>query len=93
MNARRESWYVYYAAPAAVDAVERVRAMQRELTSAGAVRARLEERVAAEKPTWLEVYEGIADPDAFALRLSAALAANRLRELTGERHIERFRPL
>lgn len=93
MSAQSENWYVYYAAPGDGEALARVRAMQLELSRGSAVRARLEERVASERPTWMEVYEGIADPDAFALTLAAALEANRLPELTGVRHIERFRPL
>jgi hypothetical protein len=93
MSAQPENWYVYYAAPADATALARVRAMQQALTGAGAVRARLEERVATERPTWMEVYEGIDDPDAFAATLAAALDAHRLPELVGVRRIERFRCL
>lgn len=93
MRAAPENWYVYYAAPSDATALTRVRTMQQQLTGVGAARARLEERVATEKPTWMEVYEGIADPEAFAVTLSAAVTANRLPELVGVRRIERFRCL
>jgi len=94
MSVHPENWYVYYAAPDdGPAALTRVRAMQQQLTRATAVQARLEERVATGKPTWMEVYEGVDDPDAFASTLEAALAANRLPELTGARLIERFRCL
>lgn len=93
MSALTENWYVYYAAPSDATALARVRAMQRLLTGAGAARTRLEERVAPEKPTWMEVYEGIDDPESFAATLAAALAASGLPELVGVRRIERFRCL
>jgi hypothetical protein len=88
-----ENWYVYYAAPNDGSALARVRSMQEALSRGSAVRARLEERVATETPTWMEVYEGVNDPEAFALTLDAALGAHRVAELVGARHIERFRCL
>lgn len=95
MTAPRENWYVYYPAPAAPDALPRLRAMQRQLAQASGTVARLEERAAADAtPTWMEVYEGIADPRAFAAQLAAALQASGLqRELPAQRRVERFRPL
>jgi len=93
MSPGPENWYVYYAAPSDATALARVQAMQRQLTGAGAARARLEARVATEKPTWMEVYEGIEDPDAFAATLATALVANQLQELVGMCRIERFRCL
>ncbi len=90
---RRENWYVYYAAPSDGSAIARIRTMQAALSGGGGVRARLEERIATETPTWMEVYEGVDDPEAFALTLDAALGAHRVAELIGTRHIERFRCL
>jgi hypothetical protein len=89
-----ENWYVYYAAPqAAESALHRVRQMQDRLVTTTGIRARIEERVqAGATPTWMEVYEGVSDPDAFASSLQAALRASGLaaeHDLT--RRIERFR--
>jgi len=92
-DARPESWYVYYSAPSDGSALARVRAMQQQLSLSDAVRARLEERVATSSPTWMEVYEGVVDPELFAVTLEAALATHRVAELLGTRTIERFRCL
>jgi len=95
MSADRENWYVYYPAPDVADALPRLRAMQHQLAQASGIVARIEERAAADAtPTWMEVYEGIADPQAFATQLAEALQTTGLhRELPSQRRVERFRPL
>jgi len=95
MTGPRENWYIYYPAPAAADALPRLRAMQRQLAQASGIVARIEARAAADAtPTWMEVYEGVADPQAFAAQLADALQASGLQgELPSQRHVERFRPL
>lgn len=95
MSTAHENWYVYYPAPVASDALPRLRAMQRQLAQASGVAARIEARAAADAtPTWMEVYEGVADPQAFAAQLADALAASGLQqELPAQRRVERFRPL
>jgi hypothetical protein len=91
--ARAESWYVYYPAPTQPDALPRLRAMQRTLEAAAGVRARLEARTDATRPTWMEVYENVADGAAFGVRLDGAVAALGITGLAQDRHVERFRPL
>jgi hypothetical protein len=91
-----ENWYVYYAAPAAAaTALPLLRQMQQRLMNKDGVRARIEERVqAGATPTWMEVYEGVTDPQAFASNLQAAVRASGMAaDHLGERHIERFRGL
>jgi hypothetical protein len=91
--ARVENWYVYYPAPTQSDALPRVRAMQRALETATGVRARLEARTDPARPTWMEVYENVADASGFSARLDAAVAALGIAGLARGRHLERFRPL
>lgn len=93
--AMRENWYVYYPAPATADALPRLRSMQQRLAQASGVTVRIEARTAAgATPTWMEVYEGIADPSAFSTQLADALKASGLsEELPAQRRVERFRPL
>lgn len=88
-----EHWYVYYPAPAA-GLLDTVRAMQRELAAARGVETRLEQRIGAATPTWMEVYENVRDPSSFDRALAAALAASGLPpEMHALRRVERFRPL
>jgi hypothetical protein len=91
-----ENWYVYYPAPpAAAAALPRLRAMQIGLTQRAAIRARVEERVGTDAaPTWMEVYEGVTDPEVFAAALQAAVGTIGLApEQVAARHTERFRTL
>ena len=91
-----ENWYVYYAAPvAAALALPLIRQMQQRLMNKEGVRARIEERVeSGATPTWMEVYEGVTDPQAFASSLQAAVSTSGMAaEHAGDRHIERFRRL
>ena len=72
-----------------------LRAMQQRLANRSGVRARLEERVGpAATPTWMEVYEGVRDPDGFAAILADAINESEwTRELAQARRVERFRCL
>lgn len=96
MSAAPENWYVYYPAPATgATALPRLRSMQRQLAELSGVRARVEERVGPNAtPTWMEVYEGVSDPDTFAATLADAVdASGWARELGASRRVERFRCL
>ena len=96
MSTSHENWYVYYPAPAAAGSVlPQLRVMQQRLADRNGVRARLEERVGpGVTPTWMEVYEGVNDPDGFAASLADALNAGEgTRELAQARRVERFRCL
>ena len=96
MSSARENWYVYYPAPAAAESVlPQLRAMQQRLADHSGVRARMEERVGAgATPTWMEVYEGVSDPDQFAAVLADAINdSESTRELAQARRVERFRCL
>lgn len=46
-----------------------------------------------EQQTWMEVYRGIADEQAFLLQLQQALRDHGLETLSGARHMEWFVPL
>lgn len=94
MSNASENWYVYYPAPSAT-ALPALRGMLDTLIAGSGVRARLEERVErGSTPTWMEVYEGIRDPDTFEAALAAAVRASGLpQELTAVRRVERFRML
>jgi hypothetical protein len=87
------NYYVYYrsaAAPAAVRTA--VGAMQASLARATSVQGRLLRRV-EDDGTWLEVYEGVTDPDRFERELAAATAGAGLDNLLAPgatRHVERF---
>lgn len=88
-----EHWYVYYKLPAA-DArrcAEALRPHLAALTAATGVPARLLRRAdeAGETATLMEVYADIADPQAFAAALDAALAQWPLAARTARR-TERF---
>jgi len=67
--------------------------MQEQLAACSGIAARLEERVESGTPTWMEVYEGVKDPEGFAANLRDVVMANGLAEVTLARRIERFRPL
>ncbi len=96
MSTAQENWYVYYPAPAEVAAaLPQLRAMQQRLVDSSGVRARIEERVGpGASPTWMEVYEGVSDPESFAAALAGALSLSGwARELAQARRVERFRCL
>jgi hypothetical protein len=59
------------------------------------VRSWLEERTDPDRSlTWMEVYEGVKNPDAFRCAMATALAASGLSdELRSARHVERFKVL
>ena len=89
-----ENWYVYYPAHAAL-ALPLLREMQRQLVSGAVQQARVEERVGSgTAPTWMEVYEGVKEPDSFAMLLDVAVGrAGLTAEQRAARHVERFRAL
>jgi hypothetical protein len=90
MSAAGENWYVYYPAPSSAEAQSQLRQIQRELAAVKGVRARIEERIGSATPTWMEVYENVCEPDAFAGTMAAAVL--RLPpELAAARRVERFR--
>ena len=96
MSTAQENWYVYYPAPATVaSALPQLRAMQQRLVDSSGVRARIEERVGpGASPTWMEVYEGVSDPDSFAAALAEALSLSVWApEVAQARRVERFRCL
>lgn len=87
------NYYVYYRSDAAAAAVHAaVTAMQAALAQATGVEGRLLRRV-EDDGTWMEIYEGVADPERFERALEAAAADGRLEDLLapgGTRHVERF---
>jgi hypothetical protein len=89
-----ENWYVYYPAPAAL-ALPLLQEMQRQLVPGAVQQARVEERVGSgTAPTWMEVYEGVKEPDSFAMLLDVAVGrAGLTAEQRAARHVERFRAL
>lgn len=89
-----ENWYVYYPAAAAL-ALPLLREMQRQLVPGAVQQARVEERVGSgTAPTWMEVYEGVKEPDSFAMLLDVAVGlAGLTAEQRAARHVERFRAL
>ena len=97
MSTGRENWYIYYPAPrdGVPEALQRLRAMQQRLSNGGVGRVSIEERVGEmTTPTWMEVYEGIQDPGAFAAVLAAALRETQLpSDMMAARRTERFRCL
>lgn len=71
-----------------------VRRLQASLDAVTGVRSRLEERVDPDRLTWMEVYEGVKNPDEFRSAMATALAASGLSdELRNARHVERFKVL
>ncbi len=69
--------------------------MQQQLAEHCGIRARIEERVGPDAaPTWMEVYEGVINPDLFAASLQAGVGVLGLdREQASARRVERFRRL
>lgn len=91
-----ENWYVYYPAPVDTTlALPLLRQMQQQLAEHCSIRARIEERVGAgAAPTWMEVYEGVSNPEHFAASLQAGVGAIGLNsEQAASRRVERFRRL
>jgi hypothetical protein len=88
-----QHWYVYYKLmPAERDALcERVRQMQEHIAGTTAVRVRLLERAEpGETTTVMEVYEDIADADAFGLALDSAVRDHLPGPHAVARRVERF---
>lgn len=87
------SYYVYYRSTATAVAVrEAVIAMQTALARTSGVHGRLLRRI-DDDGTWMEVYEGVTDPERFERELAAAAAGARVEALLAPgaaRHIERF---
>jgi hypothetical protein len=86
------SLYVYYKTAPDAEVARRVHGMQRELARRSGVQGRLMRR-RDDACTWMEIYEGIGDLDAFEAMLAEAVARHRLEDLPrpGERrHAERF---
>ena len=93
-----QHWFVYYKLdPASAREIEpRLSGMQQEIAASGGVRARLMRRAdLSDRPvTLLEIYDGIEQPAAFELVLSAAVARAGLpASLVAQRHTERFEDL
>lgn len=93
-----EHWYVYYKVAAADTAAvaDRVRAMFNALGD-GAPNARLMQRADSndraenDEVTLMEVYEPVADPQAFAALLEGAVDASGLApSVVARRRVERF---
>lgn len=88
-------YYVYYRVRSDVgheDAEATVRAMQAALERRTGIAGRLMER-RDDAVTWMEVYEGVADPDAFEAALRIEANAHRLASIVEPgfaRHTERF---
>ncbi|MCW3481393.1 DUF4936 family protein [Neisseriaceae bacterium JH1-16] len=88
----RSSLYVYFKLPAADTALfQRLSAMQAELAWQTGADARLLHR-RDDSLTWMEVYEGIADADAFQAALDAALVRHGIDAASPPRHLEWFVP-
>lgn len=86
------SLYVYYKTAADARVAPRVQAMQEELARRCGVQGRLLRR-RDDASTWMEVYEGLLEPEWFEAMLAEAVAHHRLEDLPrpGERrHMERF---
>lgn len=89
-----QHWYVYYkvGADARKEVIGQVRQMQAALSASAHVQSRLMERADSdEQSTLMEVYEGIREPERFAVQLEQALLHARLPvAISGARSIERF---
>jgi hypothetical protein len=93
-----QHWFVYYKVEAsAVHGLEpRLRRMQQEAAADSGARPRLMRRTDGEgnAATLLEVYDGIADADAFQAALEAAvIRAGLPSSLLAQRRTERFEEL
>jgi len=89
------SVYVYYRVAAAGEpARESVAALFAAVGAATGVAGRLLARC-DDAATWMEVYEPVAEPDAFVPRLAALAQTHRVAALAvdGKRHTECFAPL
>jgi hypothetical protein len=89
-----QHWFIYYKLEpqAARELAPRLRQMQCD-AAAGEVQARLMRRAdeSGGVVTLMEVYDGIADPQAFEARLAAAVRRADLPEsLAAQRRLERF---
>ena len=72
-----------------------LRQMQAALAQQGvkvSLMRRQDESLQQAQQTWMEVYRGIADEQAFLLQLQQALHDHGLETLTGARHMEWFVP-
>lgn len=91
------SIYIYYKVNAGNEAAVRTAAQEllKRVAAATGIQGRLLCR--RDKPeTWMEVYEGIPDPEAFLATLDQSLQALRFAEVLGpdmRRMTELFRPL
>jgi hypothetical protein len=86
------SLYVYFKTAPGADVAPPVRRMQAELAQLSGIQGRLMRR-RDDASTWMEVYEGLADPERFEAMLADAVARHGLDALLrpGERrHAERF---
>jgi len=87
------SYYVYYKSDTPAAAVrEAVAVLQAALARTTGVQGRLQRRVDG-SGTWMEIYEGVADPECFERELAAAVALARIESLLAPgaaRHVERF---
>jgi hypothetical protein len=89
-----QHWYVYYRVDAGArnEVIGQVRQMQAALSASAQVQSRLMERADSdEQSTLMEVYEGIREPERFAVQLEQALLGARLPPaIVGARRVERF---
>lgn len=92
-----QHWFIYYKLPAAdaAQVAERVRVMQGALAAASGIHGRLLRRPEdGAVLTFMEVYEGIADPEGFAeLMADAASHAGLPQAWLDARRTERFTDL
>ena len=91
----RIDYYIYYRVQPGQDGelVAALSAMQAELAETTGVNGRFRRRV-DDPLTWMEVYEGVADPRLFEVELGLQALHHGLHEFlaTGTpRHLERFR--
>lgn len=93
----RIDYYIYYRVQPGQDAelLAAVSAMQAALSRATGVSGRFRRRL-DDPLTWMEVYEGVADPHLFEVELGLQARRYGLNEFLAAgtpRHLERFRPL
>ncbi|TCP12577.1 uncharacterized protein DUF4936 [Crenobacter luteus] len=88
------SLYVYFKVPAGVadEVARRLFALQRRLAAETGVAGRLCRR-RDDESTWMEVYEGVADPDGFAAHRDALWRDADLDGFALAPHLEWFAPL
>ena len=90
--------YVYYkiAADDGPALLPQLRQMQAVLAQQGvetSLMRRQDDSAQQDRQTWMEVYRGITDEQAFLLQLQQALREHGLETLSGARHMEWFVPL